>query len=168
MLPVRKARKLPLFLRFFDGRGNNGSVAQGDHVLHDAVGDLDGIALALFGWFNHAASLTCRGRRAKRKFKVAHYRIRPVLRGRTGGPNRNLQRKKVNRSKQRQRRINPPSFPLKKLILYVDHLEHVTKTSNGPDSLPANRVSSMISASPRGVGASVRIRKPPGRAVTRT
>jgi hypothetical protein len=44
---------------------------------------------------------------------------------------------------------------LKKLISYVVHFRHVTKMSNGPDSLPANRVSSMISTSPRGVDAPV-------------
>ena len=69
MLAVRKARKLPLFLRLFDWRGDNGFVAQCDYILHDAVGDLDGIALAFFGWFNHAASLPRRGGRAEKKIE---------------------------------------------------------------------------------------------------
>ena len=45
------------------------------------------------------------------------------------------------------------NLTLKKVVLYVVHSKHVTKMSNGPDSLPANRVSSMISPTPRGVGA---------------
>jgi hypothetical protein len=50
---MRKAQKLPLFLGLFEGRGDNGLVAQGCHGLHDAVRDLDGIPLSLFGGFNH-------------------------------------------------------------------------------------------------------------------
>jgi hypothetical protein len=61
--------ELPLFLWLFERRGDNGLVAQGDHILHDAVGDLDGIALALFVWFNHAASLSYQGWRTEKKFQ---------------------------------------------------------------------------------------------------
>ena len=52
-----------------DGPSSQWTVAQGNHVMHDAVRDLDGISLALFGWFNHAASLPCRGGRAKNTFQ---------------------------------------------------------------------------------------------------
>jgi hypothetical protein len=40
--------------------------------LHDGIGDLGGIALALFLRFNHAPSLAGIQRTCQPKFKVAH------------------------------------------------------------------------------------------------
>ena len=62
--------KSPLFLGLFDGwRGDRRPVAQGDYILDDAVRDLVGVTLALFGWLNHAASLPRRGCRAEKKIE---------------------------------------------------------------------------------------------------
>ena len=41
-----------------DRRRGHRFIAQADYVLHDAVGDLGGIALAFFGWFCHGVEPT--------------------------------------------------------------------------------------------------------------
>lgn len=63
--PVRPEKSTPLGLPLFDRRGDNRLIADGDNVPHDVVCDLDGIALAFFGWFRHVANLPCQPMRGK-------------------------------------------------------------------------------------------------------